>query len=141
MRALLCACALNLAAWGMQTVHAFHFFGETTATDVAIHVSNSSSKMIGVCPHHPHGCPKECMCPKTYLRVGDSDDEDGALRSPSLVACTESDSEFPSPSFAVFIAETPATLNVCSPVSSLSLRKALALPSPLREPPQKIPIV
>src|SRR3954463_10544662 len=42
------------------------------------------------CPHHPEGCPKDCLCPKTYITA----DEDtggqspSALRQPRLAACT-----------------------------------------------------
>ncbi len=97
--ALFCAYALNLAAWGIQTGRSLE---ETTAADAAI----TAPDVIATCPHHPHGCPKDCMCPKTYVTVvnGDAhDDDSGGLTGTALVTCTEQGPQSLTPSFAVFI--------------------------------------
>ncbi len=135
---LLCAFTLNLAAWGIQT---FDALSETTVPDVAI----SMSRIIETCHHHPHGCPKDCMCPKTYLTVGDDEQggqpASGIVREPALVTCTEHDSENLTSTFSVFLPESSLAIRIAGICLPHSLTREIISQSPLGEPPQKVPIV
>lgn len=137
--ALLCAQVVNLTAWGIQIGGSIKESRETTAKDVAISVP----RVIAVCPHHPHGCPKDCMCPKTYITVGgDSDDVEalGTLNEPALVTCTKHGPQSLTPSFAVFLPEMQEKILVITTFVSWTPRETLRLPNFFEEPPQKIPI-
>ena len=138
---LFCVFALNTVPWGIQL---FQSFSETTAADVAI-AFPKTAKTIATCPHHPHGCPKECMCPKIYVTVGDTDHDEqeasGSLREPTLVTCTESGAQSLTSFHAVFLPATPPADLIFTSVSRFDFWKNNSLPNPLDEVPQKIPIV
>ena len=136
--ALFCVFALNVAPWGIQS---FHSFTDLTVKDVAISVP----KMIATCPHHPDGCPKDCMCPKTFLTLGGHDDDErrasGSLHEPAWVTCSENGPESLSFSSAEFLPSTSGVDLIFAFVFLFQTRELFVPPNPLREPPQKIPIV
>lgn len=146
---LLCAYALNLAAWGIQTgVQVSSSLKhkepkETTAADAAISVPRT----IAVCPHHPHGCPKDCMCPKTYITVGVAAENDsgrgenpGTLQEPAWVTCTQQGPQSLTPSFAVFLPEALGNSLVFTTTFFRMPDGKNSLADSFQEPPQKIPI-
>jgi hypothetical protein len=136
---LLCSQIVNLTAWGIQIGGNLRQNHETTAADVAI----SLPRTIAVCPHHPHGCPKDCMCPKTYITVGgDSDDVEvsGSLHEPAWVTCSGPGPQSLTPSFAVFLPELQETVPVFATSIFILSEGNNSLPDSFREPPQKIPI-
>ena len=135
---LLCAFVLNVTAWGIQT---FNTLTEPTVADAAI----SMSKIIGTCPHHPHGSPKDCLCPKIYVTLGGAKEKvpeaSGVIREPTLVTCTEHGEESLTPTFSVFLPESFMPFSALEMTSILAGSKKISLCNPLQEPPQKIPIV
>lgn len=133
---LLCAFILNIAAWGVQT---YDFLSQTTVAEVAITV-----KTIETCHHHPHGCPKECLCPKTLVTIGEESgtpaENSGTLHEPAWVTCTEQGPESLTPSFAVFIPESICILPVFKATVFHMVDGVNFIPDTFQKPPQKIPI-
>ena len=134
---LLCAFIFNFAAWGIQT---YNFLSQTSVADVAITV-----KTIETCHHHPHGCPKECLCPKTLITIGEKGcapaENPGTLHEPAWVTCTEQGPESLTPSFAVFIVENTCTLPILETVTMAKTDGRISMPETFQEPPLKVPIV
>ena len=133
---LLCALILNVAPGGFRL---FRSLGETTAADAAISV-----KTLETCPHHPHGCPKECLCPKTLTRLGEAGvrtENPGTLNEPSWVTCTEKGPQSLSSAFALFIVEPACTLTIPEAGGFARADGTPFIPETSPKPPQKIPIV
>ncbi len=131
---LLCAFAVHWIEWSVWT-----FSEATTKTtrDVAI----SMPKTIVVCHHHPRGCPKDCLCPKTHVAAHDNHSQTaGTLNEPNLVNCTEQGAQSTVQGFAVFIPEPAFSMrDFTAFIFRLSDGKTLR-PSPVQKAPQKIPI-
>ncbi len=135
---LFCACLLNAFSTGFEIVRAFR---ESPVAAAAIRID----KTLEICPHHPEGCPKSCLCPKTRIHMDESNDSapqhSSTLNEPSWVTCNEGGTSLNAPAFALFI----ATEGVEIPWFA-SIQQILVLPDFLPRsisaaPPQKIPIV
>ncbi len=75
---------VNLASMGSYD------FGNHGALSAALRITVNGRIYIATCPHHPDGCPKDCMCPKTYVEVGRAYDAQDrpTLEQPYLATCT-----------------------------------------------------
>jgi hypothetical protein len=136
--ALLCACLLSAANTVHQGVEAY----SRTAVELA---AIDTPKSLETCHHHPQGCPKDCFCPKTTVRVEAAEDASapvsGILQESSWVNCNEEGSTSTAPAYAVFVAEPGVhvflTMLIVGTVAQATRGEVRAVSNP----PQKIPIV
>jgi hypothetical protein len=126
---------VNLAAPGLIRSAPFRGMPATSRIDVM-----PKSYLI-TCPHHPYGCPKDCLCPKSYVPTdeGESAPSPSALRQPRLAACT-SHQDFV-PDGIPLLLPRPASLRLrCEPEARLPKEGIAATHSGHTRPPRKIPI-
>ena len=132
---LLGAMAVHGGGIALDIVDAFK---QSPVEQAAIAVST-----LEVCPHHPQGCPKSCLCPKTHLRVekgGTTPARPSTLNEPSWVTCNEGNPANAPQFFGLFLGE--ACLEVGLPVSApliLSIEES-TIPSAFHDPLLKVPI-
>jgi hypothetical protein len=133
---LVLAFSIQAAVWGIRSV------GEFRESAVSANVIAAPGP-IATCPHHEHGCPKDCMCPKTYESHSETDGIEkstGVIREPALVACTEHGPQSASCDSEIFIVAEPFLFRV---VLSESPSVPGLIKAPLDragDPPQKVPI-
>ncbi len=96
---------------------------------------------VAICPHHPLGCPKDCLCPKTWKPADAESEYEGTLNEPALTACTSKATHDAPSAPPLFVLESRWTLvpglETLLPITA----RTDALMSADREPPQKVPIV
>lgn len=98
-----------------------------------------------VCHHHPHGCPKDCFCPKLTVVAENtggpvSPRSQDTLSEPSLEQCTELAHGMVWQFAALVLPEppwVPIQLELKSNWPSARVREPL---DPFQDPPRKIPI-
>jgi hypothetical protein len=116
--------------------------GETSL--VQANAIDAPDQAIEACSHHPHGCPKDCFCPKITLQPDSSQNPtavSGTLYEPSLEQCSEERAAIDSP--PVSTAFLPPVNEMPIPSDRIGLFPIPTQPALLdtpREPPQKIPI-
>jgi len=129
---LLCTAVIHLSLQGVQV-------GLAWARSTANSPIRAKQK-IEICPHHPHGCPRDCMCPKIASAEVSQGKGSGFLREPAFVICTEQGAKGTSPSAPIFLA-CPILIPGFPTVSTWLSGGAFIIHDFFQEPPQKIPIV
>jgi hypothetical protein len=127
---------MHSTLWGMR---GFAALKESALSATVIEVP----KAVETCPHHLHGCPKDCMCPKTYEVPGEQAPNEslvGVVREPSLVACTEHGPNSLMASTDFFLLEDTWSISFPRFLEFLKTVKKDRLQDWLQEPPSKIPI-
>ena len=137
------ACSLaSLLAWmiSLAPPGLWTSVGSHSSVVRATEIRMEDQGLIAVCPHHPYGCPKDCMCPKVYVRLG-AVPKAASDSSPCWVTCSGHPAALGAPVFS-FTHITPAfRWRLCPATAGLPAatpeypRRGFGLP------PLKIPIV
>lgn len=98
----------------------------------------AAPQALEVCPHHPEGCPRDCMCPKTKVEADGPDS--GTLTGPALTRCASESRAAPPESAAIFIVPEPPAFRLPAPIQPAPLRPARQPLPGFRAAPDKIPI-
>jgi hypothetical protein len=134
-------CFLQVLSLGLETLRSFR---ESPVAAAAI----TTGPSLETCAHHPDGCPKSCLCPKTHVHpeseTGSVDAQaaryGSVLGETSWTTCNDEGSPSVSPVFAVFLTEPAFQVPNLQTTGSLTCSGTpvpRAVPS---APPQKIPI-
>jgi hypothetical protein len=145
-----------LAAWLLNFAVALEWnAGELrgpSATPVEAAAIDAPAASIGIetCHHHPEGCPKSCLCPKTRIvpegASSVASDEsvasprEATLNEPSWVTCSEDAPHAWSPAFAVYIPASGIDLRLAATTSDLAEWRAPVAPRVAPEALLKVPI-
>jgi hypothetical protein len=90
------------------------------------------------CPHHPEGCPKECMCPKIRSEA-DSDDV-GSVRQPTLARCSGKAKVPAAEALGGGLPLEPDRIALLPRAEPVAPARATTPSDPFREDPAKVPI-
>lgn len=136
LKAIAWALLLALAvSQGLDWARDFRAARASAVASAAIHAGHA----LEVCPHHPQGCPKDCMCPKVKLEDSGSGVPASDLAQPFLTQCTEKGpSDIPAPAAPFLIVSIVFCL---PPDRSEALPEAdqESLSAAFRDPAEKVP--
>jgi hypothetical protein len=97
----------------------------------------AGSRTPAICPHHPQGCPRDCLCPKLHP---DADGEGSAVAAgPALVQCTERGVWAPDAP-GICLPALPFAIRIPEPIGILRGPAPAATAKGFRPAPGKIPI-
>jgi len=151
--ALLCVCLVQAFGLGLDTLRAYL---PSPAAAAAIEISHEDGITLETCPHHPEGCPKSCLCPKTMIHLHAKSgaksltpatapsskpaSTSGVLVETAWVTCNAEGSAESGPVFSVFVAEPAFELAAFTAFQSVQADHAEATLEAEQAPPVKIPI-
>jgi len=99
----------------------------------------SAPRTVETCPHHPQGCPPDCLCPKIHTDLGQ--EETGTLAGPALVRCTALGDSITPAAPGPFLPANPITFRFPDRTHALPAFAQQATTGGFRPLPAKIPIV